>query len=92
MNTPFNSTTDAINACNAEAERAWKEYMVANKLDTESLQSMDGTIPSEEAKRAIEAAKQIFQYGYFAGARWVTNSVVKSMQEKNSQVTQSKTL
>ena len=82
MNTPFNSSTDAINACNAEAERAWQEYVVINKLDAKSLQALDSTIPDAETSKALSAAKDIFRYGYFAGAKWVSSSIVRTMQAK----------
>jgi len=63
----FNTPEEAINACNAECERAWIQYLTAQKLDV------------TKAPEAAEAAKRVFSAGYFAGARWVSDTIVKQM-------------
>ena len=67
MNTPFTTPDEAINACNAECDRAWNQYIISQKLDI------------AKAPQAAEAARRVFAAGYFAGARWVSETVVKQM-------------
>jgi hypothetical protein len=74
MSTPlFTSPEDAINACNSECERAWNQYIISQKLDITK---------APQAAEAAEAAKGVFSAGYFAGARWVSDAVVKHMMSK----------
>ena len=71
MSTPlFTSPEEAINACNAECDRAWNQYITAQKLDI------------TKAPQAAEAARRVFSAGYFAGARWVSDAIVKQMMSK----------
>ena len=67
MNTLFNSPEDAINACNAEAERAWAQYITAQTVDFSKV------------PQALAAAKNLFLTGYYAGARWVSDTIVIQM-------------
>ena len=73
MNAPFKSSENAINACNAECERAWNQYLIIQKLD------------ATKSPQAAEAAKRVFSAGYFSGARWVSDTVVKQMMSKQPQ-------
>lgn len=71
MTTPFKTPQDAINACNVECDRAWAEYIAINKIDP--------TVAPE----AIAAAKQVFSEGYYAGARWVSGTIVQNFINNN---------
>ena len=74
MSTPlFKTPEDAINACNAECDRAWNQFVVSQKLDVSKV------------PEAAEAAKRVFSAGYFAGARWVSDTIVKQMPKQPTQ-------
>lgn len=66
----YNSPEEAIAACNAECENAWKMFTKVNKID-ESV-----------APDAVAVAKRVFQQGYMAGARFVSGVIVEKMIEQ----------
>lgn len=70
----FNTPEAAINACNVECERAWSEYVTTQRLDL-----------AKAPPNAVAAAQQVFRAGYFAGAKWVSESIVKQMMSKQPQ-------
>ena len=73
MSALFTTPEDAINACNAECDRAWNQYIFSQKLDI------------AKAPEAAEAAKRVFAAGYFAGARWVSDAILKQMPKQSPQ-------
>ena len=70
--TVFKSPEEAIKACNDACDAAWAEFAMVNKFDESKLPAP-----------ALNAAKDMFRRGYYAGARWVTNSIVKQMPAAN---------
>jgi hypothetical protein len=71
MTTAFKTPQDVINACNVECERAWNEYLKINNIDPVL------------APEAVAAAKQVFNDGYYAGARWVSGTIVQNLINSN---------
>jgi hypothetical protein len=67
MNMLFKSSKEAIDACNADNDRAWQEYLVTNHID-----------PSK-APEAAAAAQAVFRAGYMAGAKWVSGAIIEKM-------------
>lgn len=65
----FKTPQEAIDACNAEMERAWQEYVTTNKFD-----------PAKNPE-AFAAAKAVFCLGYMAGARFISGTIVKKLVE-----------
>lgn len=63
----FQSPEEAIKAFVETSEKAWAEYVSENKLD-----------PNADPK-AFGVAKHVFLSGYKAGARFVTESIVRKM-------------
>ena len=73
MPAPFKSPEEAINECNAACDAAWSEFATLNKFDVAKL-----------PPQVIESARDVFRRGYYAGARWVTNSIIEQMPNPNT--------
>lgn len=69
----YNSPQEAIEACDAECERAWEAFTKVNNLD-----------PSM-APDAFLIAKKVFRQGYMAGARFISEIIVQKMIEFQTQ-------
>lgn len=64
----FKTPEEAIAACDAECERAWQEYLTANKIDSTKVDDI-----------VNQTAKNLFRQGYMAGARFISGLIVKKM-------------